>query len=282
MNWWARLWRRNLMEEQLEKELRFHLDQHEDDLIARGRSAAQAKREARMALGGPEQVKQYCREARGARWAEELFEDTRYAFRSFRQHPGFAVITLLISALGIGATTVMFTLIHSVLLKPLAFSEPDRLVVLHGLREHLGEFWGFSYPDLKDIRRESRSLVVAGWTYSGGTVSAPGEPEYVDGRQISADLFSVLGIGPLYGRAFRSEEDGPGRAPVAIISYGLWQNRFAGDRSALGKKLIYDGKNYVVIGIAPPGFQLSGEADVFTPLGQSNDARMQNRAAAFI
>jgi predicted permease len=282
MTWWARLWPRNLIEEQLEKELRFHLDQHEDDLIARGRSAAQAKREARMALGGPEQVKQYCRDARGARWAEELFQDTRYAFRSFRQHPGFAVITLLISALGIGATTVMFTLIHSVLLKPLAFSEPDRLVVLHGLREHLGEFWGFSYPDLKDIRRESRSLVVAGWTYSGGTVSAPGEPEYVDGRQISADLFSVLGIDPLYGRAFRSDEDGPGRAPVAIISYGLWQNRFAGDRSALGKTLIYDGKNYVVIGIAPPGFQLSGEADVFTPLGQSTDPRMQNRAAAFI
>jgi predicted permease len=282
MNWWSRLWRRKLMEEELEKELRFHLDQHENDLIARGRSAAQAKRDARIALGGPEQVKQHCREARGTRWAEELFQDTRHAFRGFRQNPGFAAITLLTSALGIGATTVMFTLIHSVLLKPLAFSEPDRLVVLHGFREHLGEFWGFSYPDLKDIRQESRSLTLAGWTYSGGTVSAPGEPEYVDGRQISADLFPVLGISPLFGRAFRSDEDGPGRAPVAIISYELWQSRFAGDRSALGRKLIYDGKNYEVIGVAPPGFQLSGEADVFTPLGQSTDPRMRNRAADFI
>ena len=282
MTWWFRFWRRNRLEEQLEKELRFHLDQHASDLIARGLSPAQAKREARIALGGPEQVKQQCREARGTRWVEELLQDTRYALRSFRHKPGFAAITVLISALGIGATTVMFTVINSVLLKPLPFSEPARLVVLHGFLEHLGEFWGFSYPDFKDIHQQSRSLAVAGWTYTGGTISAPGEPQYVDGRRISADLFPILGISPLYGRGFRSDEDRPGAAPVAIISYDLWQRRFAGDRSALSRKLIFDGKNYVVIGIAPPGFQLSGEADVFTPLGQSTDPRMQNRSAAFI
>ena len=104
----------------------------------------------------------------------------------------------------------------------------------------------------------------------------------MDGRQISANLFPVLGISPLYGRAFHSDEDQPGGAPVAMISYGFWQRRFAGDRSALGRKLIFDGKNYAVIGIAPPGFQLSSEADVFTPLGQSADPRMQIRNAAFI
>jgi hypothetical protein len=181
MTWWFRFWRRNRLEEQLEKELRFHLDQHASDLIARGLSPAQAKREARIALGGPEQVKQQCREARGTRWVEELLQDTRYALRSFRHRPGFAAITVLISALGIGATTVMFTVINSVLLKPLPFSEPARLVVLHGFLEHLGEFWGFSYPDFKDIHQQSRSLAVAGWTYTGGTISAPGEPQYVDG-----------------------------------------------------------------------------------------------------
>jgi predicted permease len=270
------------MEEQLEKELRFHLDQHATDLIARGLSPAQAQREARIALGGPEQVKELCRDARHTRWAEELFQDTRYALRSFRQKPGFLATTLLISALGIGATTVMFTLINSVLLRPLPFSEPGRIVVLHGFMEHLGEFWGFSYPDFQDIHHASRALVVAGWTFTGGTIGAPGEPEYVDGRLISADLFPVLAISPLYGRAFRTGEDRPGAAPVAMISYGLWQRRFGGDRSALGRKLVFDGKTYVVIGIAPRGFQLSGEADVFTPLGQSTDPRMQNRKAAFI
>jgi predicted permease len=282
MNWWARLWRRNRLEAELEKELRFHLDQHVSDLIARGHSAAQAQREARIALGGPEQVKQNCREARGTRWAEELLQDTRYAFRTFRHKPGFAIITVLISALGIGATTVMFALIHSVLLKPLPFAQPDKLVVLHGYLEHLGEVWGYSYPDFKDIHQQSRTLMVAGWTYTGGTISAPGDPEYVDGRRISANLFPTLGISPLYGRAFRSEEDRPGSAPVAMISYNLWQRRFAGDRAALGKELTFDGQNYVIIGITPPGFQLSGETDVFTPLGQSADPRMQNRSAAFV
>ena len=282
MNWWSRLWRRKRMEEQLEKELRFHLDQHASDLIARGHSPAQAQREARIALGGPEQVKERCRDARHTRWAEELFQDTRYALHSFRQKPGFVATTLLISALGIGATTVMFTLINSVLLRPLPFSEPGRIVVLHGFMEHLGEFSGFSYPDFQDIHHASRTLMVAGWTFTGGTISAPGEPEYVDGRLISADFFPVLAISPLYGRAFRTEEDRPGAEPVAMISYGLWQRRFAGDRSALGRKLVFDGKTYVVIAVAPPGFQLSGEADVFTPLGQSTDPRMQNRKAAFI
>lgn len=123
---------------------------------------------------------------------------------------------------------------------------------------------------------------MAGWTFGGGTISVPGEPEYVDSRQISAGLFPTLAVKPLYGRAFRADEDRPGASPVALISYDLWQHRFAGDRSALGGKLVFDGKTYVVIGIAAPGFQLSGQADVFTPLGQSNDPRMQNRNAAFI
>ena len=205
------------------------------DLIARGRSAAQAQREARMALGGPEQVKQNCREARGTRWAEELLQDTRYAFRTFRHKPGFAIVTVLISALGIGATTVMFALIHSVLLKPLPFSQPDKLVVLHGFLEHLGEVLGLLLSGFQGYSSAKPHLMVAGWTYTGGTISAPGEPEYVDGRQISADLFPTLGISPLYGRAFRSEEDRPGAAPVAMISYDLWQRRFAGDRAALAE-----------------------------------------------
>ena len=282
MNWWSRLWRRKRMEEQLEKELRFHLDQHAGDLMEHGHSVAEAQREARLALGGPEQVKEKCRDARGTRWAEELIQDTRYALRSFRQRPGFVAVTLLVLALGIGATTVMFAVINSVLLKPLPFPEPDRIVVVHGFDEHFGEFWGFSYPDFLDVSHASRSLALAAWTYGGGTISAPGKPEYVDGRLISAELFATLGVVPECGRAFWRDEDRPGAAPVAMISYALWQRRFAGERSTVGKRLIYDGKTYVITGVAPAGFQLSGEADVFTPLGRSTDLRMQNRGARFI
>ncbi|MGA8027211.1 MAG: ABC transporter permease [Bryobacteraceae bacterium] len=282
MSWWSRWLHRSRMEEQLEKELRFHLDRHEDALIARGHSPVQARREARLALGHPEQVKEKCRDARGARWAEELLQDTGYALRTFRQKPGFVAITLLILALGIGATTVMFAIINSVLLRPLPFPEPDRIVVLHGFIKDFGELWGFSYPDFTDLDHAIRTVRIAGWTDSSGTISAPGEPEHVEARRISAELFPVLGIFPSSGRGFRSYEDRPGAAPVAMISYSLWQRRFASDPAALRKQIVFDGKTYQIVGVAPPGFQLSGEADVYTPLGQSTDPRMQNREARFI
>ncbi len=281
MSWWTRLWGRTRMEQQLERELRFHLDQHERALIARGQSPAQARRDARLTLGGPEQVKEQCRDARGTRWIEEMLQDTSYALRTFRQKPGFIAVTLLILALGIGATAVMFAVINGVLLRPLPFPEPDRIVSLHGFTKDFGESW-FSYPDFKDLDHELRSVRVAGWTYSAGTMSAPGPPEHVEGRQISAALFPVLGMVPSSGRGFRMDEDRPGGPPVAVISFRLWQRRFASARAALGQKLIFDGRAYEIVGVARPGFQLFGDADVFTLLGQSTDPRMENRDARFV
>src|SRR5467141_5332166 len=147
MNWWQRLLRRKKMEEQLEKELRFHLEQHASELIAQGLSPDEARRQARLALGGPEQVKENCRDARGTRWLEDLLQDFRYAIRTLRKQPGFASVAILTLALGSGATTVMFTVINGVLLKPLAYPEANRLVTLHGKTEKYGEQWGFSYPE---------------------------------------------------------------------------------------------------------------------------------------
>ena len=283
MTWWQRLWRRTKMEEQLEKELRFHLDQHASELIARGHSPNQARRQARLALGGPEQVKENCRDARGTRWLEDLLQDFRYAIRTLRKQPGFAAVALLTLALGSGATTVMFTVINGVLLKPLPYPEPDRLVTVHGHTdtwntEAFGE-QNLAYFDFLDCQRESRSLAMAGWLYSsGGTVNEPGEPEYVDRREVSSELFSILGVTLWRGRAFLPEEDRPGAAPVIILGYSFWQRRFAGNPATIGRSIAFEGKRYTVVGIEPPGFRLDGEeADVFTPLGQNTAGYLRNR-----
>ncbi|HEV3201651.1 MAG TPA: ABC transporter permease, partial [Bryobacteraceae bacterium] len=282
MSWWHRLWRRRQMEEQLEKELRFHLETFAADLVARGHDPEDALRQARLALGGPEQVKEGCRDARGTRWLEDLWQDVRYAVRTLRQKPGFAAVALVTLSLGIGATTVMFTVIDGVLLKPLPYAEPHRLVTIDEETDWsnaYGNRWAFAYPNFLDCVRQSRSLEMAASRFAGGTLSAPGDAAAVSGLDISPNLFAVLGV-PLYrGRAFLPEEDRLGAAPVIVISYGVWQRRYAGSDGAIGTPLVLDGKSYTVVGVAPAGLRVNDqEWDVFTPLGQNTLASLQDRS----
>jgi len=282
MTWWNRLRHRNTMEEQLARELRFHLDQHIADLVARGHDPADARRQARLALGGEEQVKEQCRDARGTRWLEDLWQDFRYALRTLRNNPGFAAVALCTLALGTGAATIMFTVVNGVLLLPLPYPQPGRLLAVHG---HSAAWnatrWGeqnVAYLDFLDLGRESRSLDLAGWLYTAGTLSEPGEAEYVVRFEVSSNLFTVLGVPVSRGRAFLPEEDRPGGAPVAILGYSLWQRRFAGNPAALGTTLVLDQKRFTVVGIAAEGFRLDGdEADVYTPMGQNTLGYMVSR-----
>jgi predicted permease len=284
MSWWQRLWRRRQVEEHLEKELRFHLDQHVSELIAQGHNPEEARRQATLALGGPEQVKEYCRDSRGTRWLEDFFQDIRFALRMLRKNPGFAAVALLTLALGTGATTVMFTVVDGVLLKPLPYPQAHELVTVRGHTETwntkiFGE-QNVAYPDFLDCKRDSRSLEMAGTLYDGGTVSEPGPPEYVDLREISSGLFSVLRVNLAHGRPFLPEEDLPGGAPAMILGYSFWQRHFGGRPEALGMSVVLDQKRYTVIGIAPADFRLYGnEPDVYTPIGQDTAAYLQNRSA---
>src|SRR5437667_12313297 len=130
MTWWQRLWRRKRLEEELDKELRVHLDQHTDDLIAQGYAPEEARRQAVLALGGSEQVKEQCRDARGTRWLEDLLQDFRYAGRTLRNQTGFAVITVLILALGIGATTAVFSAVNAILFESLPYPHAERIMMI--------------------------------------------------------------------------------------------------------------------------------------------------------
>ena len=282
MSWLHRLWGRRKMEEQLERELRFQLEQHAADLTARGVARDEAARHAEAALGGAEQVKERCRDARGTRWLEDLWRDACYALRSLRRKPGFAAVALATLALGSGATTVIFTIVDGVLLRPLPFPEPNKLVRVYGhAASWNATLYGeqnLSYFDFLDCQRESRTLEVAGWLNNPGTLSEPDRAEYVAEIQASSNLFSVLRTPLFLGRAFRAEEDQAGGDPVAILGYSLWQRRFAANPAALGAAVILNDKRYTVIGVAPQGFAIGGEeADIFTPMGQNTADFMRNR-----
>jgi predicted permease len=282
MNGWNRLWRRSQQETELDKELRFHLEQHALDLQAKGFPPDEAQRRARLALGGPEQVKESCRDARGTRWVEDFLQDFRYSLRTLSHRPGFAAVILLTLALGIGATTAIFTIIDGVLLKPLQYFQPDRLVTLQEKTEQAtqyGNLWAFAYPNYLDCKRDVDSLApFAAWRGSGGTLSGAGDSEYANAMQVSAEFFPALHVNPVQGRAFLPEDDRLGAAPVMIISNGLWQRLYGSSSAAIGATLKFDAKSYTVVGVLPAGFRFQSEADVFTPLGQDDSPNLQNRS----
>ena len=277
MSWLRRLFGRASLETDLDKEMRFHLDQHAEDLVARGHSPAEARRRARLELGGMEQVKEECRDARGTRWVEDVVHDARYAVRSLARQPGFAATALLTLALGTGATTLIFTIINGVLLKPLPYADAGRLIVLQEKTDYstrFGDLWAFSKPNYTDVKRDATAVDVAAFLYSGGTISTGKQAEYVDGFAVSADLFPMLGVAPVRGRAFSPEEDRPAGQPVAMISDSMSKTFFGGADAAIGRQIAFEEKSYTVIGVTPPGFKLEGglslqgEPGVFLPLGQ--------------
>ena len=277
----SRFFRRRIEDDDLAHELESHLAHQIDENLASGMSEEEAHRQAYLKMGSPRRVREDVWRQNTVVLFDDFLQDLRYALRTLRRMPGFAAVALLTLALGSGATTVMFTVINGVLLKPLPYAEPDRLVKVQERTEkatQFGNLWSPVYLNYLDCKSQTRSLAMAAWRYSGGTIAGPGDPEYVDGFQVSSELFSVLGMGLKHGRTFLPQEDRLGAAPVAIISDSLWQRRFAGRVDAIGKTLVYDEKTYSIVGIAPPGFRLNGDqADVFTLLGQDSSPVLQNR-----
>jgi predicted permease len=284
VTWLNRILNRDKLETQLDKELRDHVERHAADLIDQGLSPDEARRRARLELGGPEQVKEECRDARGTRWLEDLWQDVRYALRTLRQKPGFATVALLTLALGIGATTVMFTVVNGVILKPLPYADPGHLIAIYGHSADWNDaLYGeqhLSRPDFLDIKQASKTLDLAAAVANSGTMSEPGDPVYALTFEISDNIFSVLGVPVFLGRSFTADEDRPGGTPVVILGYTRWVHNFGGNKAVLGTSLVFDTKRYTIVGVAAPTFRIDGnEPDLMTPLNQDTAAYLQNRRA---
>lgn len=271
-------------------ELASHLQMLTEDKIRAGIPPEEARRQASLALGNLQCTRENCRDARGSRWLADLAHDLRYAIRALRHNPGFSLVAVFTVALGIGVTTLMFSVIGSVILRPLPYPEPHRLVSLDNTIPRRGNAGGtFSYPDFLDIARLSTTLgPVIAFRYGSGVLSEPGDAEFISGRQVSAALLPALGINPIRGRGFSPEDDHAGGNPVAVISDRLWQERFGRLPGAIGGRLVLDGLPYTVIGILPPALNLTSTLsffvpgldtpiDVFTLIGQSTNPALRNR-----
>lgn len=285
------LFRRSAVDSELEAELRFHLDQLIEENISSGMPPDEACRAAQRSIGGITQYQGECRDTRRVNFIEDLVRDIRYAARSLVKSPGFTGVVVATLALGIGANTAMFTIVHGVLLRPLAYPKPDQLMYLSG--ESLasgGAKHALSAPEYMDFRQMNRSFAAVGAYSTGGTAYTTGEVNLTAGdrplrvRSISVDahLLEALGIQPERGRLFSTEESalwiGTLPPPVAILSHELWQRAFGG-HLVVGQKVQIEGRLHEIIGIMPPTADIAdNRTEVWLPLWLHPDMARQRGA----
>ena len=261
------LMRRSAAENELDDELRFHLERQTDKYVKSGMSEAEALRRARLEFGGLDQVKNECREARGVSLVESLAQDLHYAARTLLHSPAFTACAVLTLALGIGANTAIFSVVNRVLLNPLPYLNPQELLAARQ---------NDSLPNLKDMQRQTNSF-----TSSGGINIEPmdftgnGEPVRVHAANVDGGLFATLGVPPMLGRWISAEEDVKGGPRNVVLSYPFWRDFLGADRHVLGRAIRLSDKTYTVIGVMPRNFTPPRElADVFVSLwtGDPEDA----------
>lgn len=288
------LFRRAQVDQELDDELRDHLERKTEEYIAKGMTPEQARRRVRVDLGGLEQTKEKCRDARGLNFLDTLPKDVRFGLRMLRRSPGFAATAILSLALGIGATTAIFTVVDRLLLRQLPFPTADRLVRIQSLIVGARRGTGVaSYPDFLDWRAQNQGFDgMAAFETKDFTLIGPREPVHLQGGVVSAQLFSLIGVTPALGRGFLLKEDNPAEAngtdPV-ILSYGLWQREFGSDPSVLGRSIRLGNEPFTVVGVMPQMFQFPVQAEpveLWTTI--ANEARgganatTANRSAHFL
>ena len=278
MRWLAQFWTRTKMlfgrgkaEARLDEELRDHLERQIAENIAAGMSADEARHAAMRTFGNPALLRDQAHETWSWNWLDLLLRDVRYGMRTLTRTPGFAAIAILVMALGIGANVALFTIVRSVLFKPLPFRDPDRLVRLYESNPD-GKFpynanAGGVFAEWKKQSRSFTDMALCG--YAGYNLSGAGEqlPEGVRAGSFSWNLLPILGIQPSLGRNFTADEDRPSANPTVLLSWGLWKRRFAGNPSIVGQTVLLDARPYTVIGVMPASFAYPNAAtQLWTPI----------------
>lgn len=270
-----RLFYRRVEDAELEHEIATHIAEEIDDNLARGMSASEARRQAYLKFGTPRRVREHVWESNRLAWFENLGHDIRYALRTLIRTPAFALVAIAIMALGIGANTALFTVVRSVVLKPLPFRDPDRLVQFYeqspnGVRAYsyvapgMYAAWKQQSPSLEDMAiYGTDSINLSG---SGGAL-----PEKIRYAECSSNLFPLLGIQPALGRFFTADEDRPNANGTVVLTHALWIRRYAGDPAILGKTILLDARPATVIGVLPAWFHYpDARTQLWAPIYHQN------------
>jgi putative ABC transport system permease protein len=246
-------------------ELESHLQMHVEDNLRAGMTPEEARREALLKLGGIEQTKEFYRDRRGLPALETLFQDLRYGLRQLRRNPGFTAVAVITLALGIGASTAIFSVVDAVLLRPLPYPNPQKIVTVWE-QEATGHLAHLADPNFEDFRAQNHTLSALAVFGSGtDSVSGGSEPVRMDVAMVSQDFFKALGVEPFRGRAFAPDEEVLHGAPAMIVSYGYWQ-QFLGAAADLSHvRLSMDGLSYPVVGVMPPGFDFPTGVAAWVP-----------------
>ena len=267
------LFRRKQVETELDEELRFHFEREVEKNVAAGMPAEEARRQARLAFGGLDQVKEECREARGVGFVETVIQDLRYAARQLAKSPGFTAVAVLSLGLGIGANTAIFSLVDAVLFRMLPVERPEELEAV----EVAGADWArsrVSYPVYRDIRNLDVFLGAAGSYLGSANLIVGAQAELGTVEVVSGNYFSLLGVPPFLGRALSEDDDRvPMGHPVTVLSYPFWRDRMSADPTVLGQTIRVNDRPFTVVGVGPPrffGVVVGITPDLWVPMTQAD------------
>jgi len=253
------------LDRDLDAEMATHLQFAIEENLRGGMSPQEAERQARIGFGGQQQSKEAHRDSRGLPFLESLLQDLRFALRLFLKAPSFSVSAILTLALGIGATTAIFTVVYGVLLRPLPYPHPDRIVRLWE-QGAAGNRMNFADPNFEDIRSQNKSLLaVAEYNSLVSTVAGSVEPARLNTASVSSDFFAVLGVHPFFGRSFAAEEQKFGASPVALVSHSFWRQSLNSTRDLSAVRLKINSQFVSIVGVLPPDFRYPDNSDIWMP-----------------